>query len=131
MSKFNDPALRDCIQACWNCRDICQSTLYSYCLEQGGHHVQPAHVRVMTDCIEICQTTADFMTRKSELHAAICAACADVCEACAESCDLIDDEEMRACAKACNDCAASCREMSRGRAATAPQSDTLRSGAQI
>lgn len=130
MSKFTDPAMRDCIQACWSCRDICQSALYNYCLEQGGHHVQPAHVRVMTDCIQICQTSADFMTRKSELHATICAACADVCEACADSCDLIDDEDMRDCAKACRDCAHSCRDMSRNIVAAAGQPDAAHSGVQ-
>jgi hypothetical protein len=114
MSKLTNPGMHDCIQTCWTCRDICQSTLYNHCLEQGGHHAQPSHVRLMADCIGICQTAADFMTRNSELHAAVCAACAEVCEACAESCDLFDDDEMKACAKACNDCAASCREMSRG-----------------
>ena len=67
----------------------------------------------MMDCIEICQTAADFMTRGSDLHAAVCAACADVCDACAESCEMMDDDEMNACAKACRACADSCREMSK------------------
>ena len=99
MKKFTDPHMHDCIQHCWDCRDTCQATLYNYCLVQGGHHVEQAHVRVMEDCIQICQTAADFMTRGSELHAAVCAACANVCEACAESCEMMDDDEMSACAK--------------------------------
>ena len=113
MNKFTDPHTHDCIQHCWDCRDTCQSTLYNYCLAQGGHHVEQAHVRIMEDCIQICQTAADFMTRGSELHATVCAACADVCEACAESCEMMDSDEMTKCAKACRDCAASCREMSK------------------
>jgi hypothetical protein len=113
MKKFTDPRMHDCIQHCWDCRDTCQATLYNYCLARGGHHVEQAHVRVMEDCIQICQTAADFMTRGSDQHAAICAACADVCDACAESCEMMDDEEMTACARVCRACAESCREMSR------------------
>ena len=75
MKKFTDPRMHDCIQHCWDCRDTCQATLYNYCLAQGGHHVEQAHVRVMEDCIQICQTAADFMTRGSDLHAAVCAEC--------------------------------------------------------
>jgi hypothetical protein len=113
MKKFTDAHMRACIQHCWDCRDTCQATLYNYCLAQGGHHVGQAHVRIMEDCIQVCQTAADFMTRGSELHMAVCAACADVCEACAESCEMMDDDEMNACAKVCRTCAASCREMSK------------------
>jgi hypothetical protein len=113
MSKLTDPMLRDCISECWTCRDACQSTLYNHCLDVGGQHVMTAHVRIMADCIQACQTAADFMTRGSNHHAAICTACADVCEACAESCEALDDNHMRACAEACRSCAESCRSMSR------------------
>ena len=46
MKKFTDPRMHDCIQHCWDCRDTCQATLYNYCLAQGGHHVEQAHVRL-------------------------------------------------------------------------------------
>jgi hypothetical protein len=127
MKKFTDPAMHDCIQHCWECRDTCQATLYNYCLEQGGHHVEQAHVRLMADCIQICQTAADFMTRGSALHGEICAACAEVCEACADSCDMMDDDEMKACAKICRECADSCRKMSRMAGMTPRQSEAGRS----
>jgi hypothetical protein len=100
--------------------------LYNYCLEQGGHHVEQAHVRLMTDCIQICQAAADFMTRGSLLHAAACAACAEVCDACAESCDMMEDDEMKACATVCRECADSCRKMSRKPGAMARQSEQTR-----
>jgi hypothetical protein len=110
--QHSNPDIDRCIQLCWSCRDSCQSTLFTYCIEKGGHHVQAAHVRLMADCIQICQTSADFMTRNSQLHAVTCAACATVCEACARSCETMgDDAEMRACAQICRDCAQSCREM--------------------
>ena len=66
----------------------------------------------MTDCIQICQIAADFMTRNSEMHDTICDACAEICDACAKSCAEIDTKEMDECAKACEMCADSCREIS-------------------
>jgi hypothetical protein len=65
----------------------------------------------MIDCIEMCQTAADFMTRGSELHQSVCLVCADICEACAASCKGVGGKEMDACAEACLRCAQTCREM--------------------
>src|SRR5688572_22077379 len=72
MHHHTDPALHGCIELCWSCRDTCQSMLFNHCLAKGGPHVAPDHVRLMTDCIQICQTSADFMTRNSALHSHIC-----------------------------------------------------------
>jgi len=103
--------LHECIRLCWECRHTCQETLYTHCLHMGGKHTEPAHVKQMVDCIQICQTAADFMTRQSPLHASICAACADICEACAASCGKIGGEAMERCAELCRRCAESCRSM--------------------
>lgn len=108
-----DPKMKDCIQLCWECRTECQETFTHHCLEMGGEHVAQAHAIVMLDCIQACQTAADFMTRGSSLHAAECAACAEVCEACAQSCEQVGGEMMMKCAELCRRCAQSCREMSR------------------
>jgi len=108
----SDP-MKACIQLCWDCRHMCQETLYDHCLKMGGAHVAPDHVKIMTDCIEICQTTADFMVRGSALHVETCRACAAVCRACADSCARIGGAEMEACADLCRKCAQSCAEMSR------------------
>lgn len=104
--------MQDCIEACNACRDECEKTLFSHCLDMGGEHVEKKHVRLMTDCIEICQTAAHFMLRGSDLHDAACAACAEVCEACAESCEELKSDEMKDCAEICHHCAESCRKMS-------------------
>ncbi len=109
----NSQHVKDCIELCWKCRHECQDTLFNHCLEEGGDHVEPEHVRLMSDCIQICQASADSMTRNSPFHAAICAACADICEACAKSCDAIGGEKMKACADICRACAKSCRDMGR------------------
>ena len=102
---------QEAARICWDCRHICQTTLFTHCLAEGGKHTAEEHVKLMIDCMEICQTAADFMTRGSSLHAEICMACAKVCLACAESCELIGDDTMLECAKKCRECAASCEAM--------------------
>ena len=113
----NNQHLFDCITLAWQCRAECQEILFHHCLPTGGKHAEPEHVRIMIDCIEICQTAADFMTRSSSQHAATCAACAEVCDACALSCEKIGGEEMKRCAALCRRCARCCREMGKGRRA--------------
>lgn len=112
MHHQQDPKMQNCIQACWECRDECQTALFTHCLYEGGKHTEAEHVKLMADCIQICQTAADFMTRESSMHIAICAACAEICEACARSCEKIDSDHMKQCAETCRRCAQSCREMS-------------------
>ncbi len=110
--------MKDCITHCWECRTECETTLYTHCLQMGGDHVAPEHVKLMTDCIQICQTAADFMTRQSAMHQETCAACAEICQACADSCREIQSPAMQKCADLCQKCADSCREMSGGRASS-------------
>ena len=107
----HDPRMKECIDNCNNCRDECEHTLFQHCMEMGGKHTEQNHVKLMADCIEICQTAANFMLRGSDQHAAVCAACADICESCAESCEEIGGEDMERCAEVCRQCAESCREM--------------------
>lgn len=70
--------MQQCIQNCLDCHSICLNTT-TYCLQQGGMHSDPAHIRLLTDCTQICSTSADFMLRGSDLHSTICGACAEVC----------------------------------------------------
>jgi hypothetical protein len=107
--------MKECGEICLECYTTCTETL-SYCLEQGGEHVEAPHVTLLQDCIEICRTSADFLLRGSSLHATTCAACAEICERCAEDCARIGGEEMDRCAEVCRRCAESCRQMSGARA---------------
>jgi hypothetical protein len=78
----------------------------------GGEHAEPEHIRLLIDCADICQTSANFMLRQSHAHGKVCGVCAEVCEQCAESCARFDDDSvMQQCAEVCRTCAASCREM--------------------
>ena len=71
------------------------------------------HVKIMTDCIEICQLTADALVRGSLMHKVLCMVCADICDACAVSCEEIGDPAMMKCAETCYVCADNCRESSK------------------
>lgn len=102
-----DQEMKQCAEKCLDCYQVCRESAMNHCLETGGSHVEPHHFRLMTACAEICRTAADVMLGNSELHARICAACAEVCEACAKSCEELGD--MQECVKACRQCAESCR----------------------
>ncbi|MBU6234650.1 MAG: four-helix bundle copper-binding protein [Alphaproteobacteria bacterium] len=104
-------AVHDCIELCWKARTECQKALYTHCVFLGGKHTAPEHVKVLTDCMEICQTAADFMTRQSSLHAEACAAAVAICEACADSCEELGTDHMLVCADACRKCAKACDEI--------------------
>jgi hypothetical protein len=110
MQKSN-PAMQECITDCRACQDECASMLFNHCLAEGGDHVEQKHVKLMTDCIAICEQAADFMVRQSPMHAFICEACAKICDACADSCEALGDAHMKKCADICRRCAESCRKM--------------------
>lgn len=104
-------AMQDCIDACTTCAQVCLETV-DYCLGKGGDHAAQAHIRDLLDCVDICQTSAGFLTRQSEHHASTCRVCAEVCRACAESCSqFTNDAQMKKCADACRRCAESCEQM--------------------
>jgi hypothetical protein len=111
MAHREDPDMRKCIEACQSCHEICLETV-EHCLTQGGKHAAPDHIRTLMDCAQICETSADFMIRGSDLHSHTCHACAAICEQCAVSCEQLPGPEMKACAEECRRCADECRAMS-------------------
>lgn len=102
-------SMQDCIEACSQCHQVCLQTAMNHCLEAGGKHVEAEHFRLMLNCAEICQASANFQLSSSPFHRQVCAVCADICEACAASCKKIGG--MDECVKACINCAESCRKM--------------------
>ena len=111
MAHRENEDMRKCIEACQSCHEICLETI-DHCLTQGGKHAAPDHIRTLTDCAQICETSADFMIRGSDLHRHICHACAEICEQCAISCEKLPGAEMKICAEECRRCADECRAMS-------------------
>lgn len=102
--------IQQCIDECLNCHRICLETV-QHCLQKGGEHAKPEQIVLLLDCAEVCQTSANFMLRGSDLHQRTCAVCAEVCSRCAESCEALGGKELEACAKACRSCAESCEQM--------------------
>jgi hypothetical protein len=103
--------MRQCIENCTECHNVCVETV-DHCLRLGGPHAEADHIRLLLDCAQICATSADFMLRGSDLHPRVCGVCAEACDRCAESCEQLgDDTQMRHCAEVCRRCAESCRRM--------------------
>lgn len=102
-------AMQAAIKACMDCHSTCLQTAMNYCLEAGGRHAGAAHLRLMLNCAELCQTSANFMLSNSPLHGRVCGVCAEACEACARSCEEVGG--MRECRDECLRCAKSCRSM--------------------
>ncbi len=104
-------AMRECIEECTRCHNICTETA-QHCLSLGGEHVSPEHIKTLLDCAQICQTSADFLSRESEFHISTCAVCAEICRACERECRKMGkDPLMKKCADACASCAESCERM--------------------
>ena len=102
----DEQLIDNCIAECLACHQTCLRTAAQPGLDLGGKHTEARHFRLMLDCSHICQTTADFLLRGSEMCEIICATCALVCEACACSCEQTGDLEecvwaARRCARAC------------------------------
>lgn len=104
--------MQDCISHCMTCHAVCLETI-THCLQMGGEHARPDHIKMLQDCAQICITSADFMLRGSQFHGQTCAVCAAVCESCAQECERMADgnDFMQRCADACRRCAESCRRM--------------------
>lgn len=103
--------MQSCIQECLDCHRACLETV-THCLEKGGRHAEPDHIRLLMDCAEICQTSANFMLRGSDLHPMTCEVCAEVCAECADDCERFDgDAQMQNCAAACRSCSEMCQTM--------------------
>ncbi len=85
-SRQMDTGMQQCIEECQTCHSVCLATV-PHCLQMGSQHAEPRHIGLLLDCAEICQTSANFMLRGSDLHMRTCAVCAEVCEQCAQDCE--------------------------------------------
>ena len=105
--------MRKCILTCLECHRICIETM-AHGLARGGPYVDNRLIQTLSDCADICHTSASFMMRQSDMHTRICGVCANVCDRCAHDCDgFKDDEQMAICVAICRQCAQSCRDMTR------------------
>jgi hypothetical protein len=105
-------SIEEGIAECMECHRVCTETL-TYCLRQGKAYVEPSHVQLLIDCAQICQTTADLMTRGSDVACQMCEVAAYVCERTAVSCErwASTDSQMKRCADACSRSGENCRKI--------------------
>jgi hypothetical protein len=103
--------VRDTIRTLQHCHATCLSMAITHCLEIGGEHARPQHLRLMLDCADICAFTADALGRKSQFHNRLAELCAEVCETCEQDCAALGD--MGDCVLACRQCASQCKEVAR------------------
>lgn len=103
-------SLAECIAICLKCHATCQDAVGKTL--SGPGRAEPALVMTLLDCAEICQATANSMSRGSPVHTAFCGACAEVCDACAEACGKARTAAaLQPCVDLCRKCAMSCRHM--------------------
>ena len=38
--------MQECSKRCWECHRVCLETI-SHCLQMGGQHADPAHIRLL------------------------------------------------------------------------------------
>ncbi|MBV9996621.1 MAG: four-helix bundle copper-binding protein [Caulobacteraceae bacterium] len=101
---------RECIRALAECHAVCVTEATVRCLETGGEHARPQHLRLMADCAAVCRLASDFLVQKSQFQHRICVLCADICEVCAADCEKLG--QMEECREACRRAAALCRMVS-------------------
>ena len=106
-----DQQIADTIDVLQQCHAICSSMAMTHCLEMGGEHARPQHLRLMLDCAGLCAFTADALGRESQFTGSFAALCADVCEICEKDCEALGD--MEECVEACSACVAHCRQIAR------------------
>lgn len=101
--------MADCLELCQQCHNVCAGVI-SYGMQRGDNYLNEIALRLLQDCAEICQTSANFMLRGSEFHGQICAACAEICLKCATACEeFAEDSRLQECAEVCRKCAEACQ----------------------
>ncbi|NIP81500.1 MAG: hypothetical protein GWM90_20710 [Gemmatimonadetes bacterium] len=106
---FSDEMAR-CIDECTRTHQVCL-TASGHALRHGGAENTAHVIRVLSDCVEICQTAANFMLRGSPNHRQVCSVSARICREVAEECSVFDDEVMRQVVEVTTACAETCEAM--------------------
>lgn len=98
-----------CICECMACYEACLQAAVNHQLGLDGPNLDPAHVRLLLSCAEICQTTAHVMLTGSPLSKPAGRICAKVCRRCAVECEAY--AELAYCVKACRVSAEWCQRI--------------------
>ena len=105
-----------CIEACQSAAQAC-TTCADACLSEPMVAELTRCIRTDLSCSQVCQATANVLSRSSEgdarIMTALLTACAEACAVCAEECERHADvhEHCRLCAEACRRCEQLCRDL--------------------
>ena len=105
--KTLSPETERALDECTRCHQVCL-TGAGHVLRKGGELADAHHIRLLSDCVELCQTTANFLLRGSPIGKRTAALCAEVCRQCAAELDGSEDPVVQTCADVCRDCAEAC-----------------------
>lgn len=86
-------------------------TASGHALRHGGGENTNHIIRVLSDCVEMCQTAANFMLRGSPNHKKVCGLNGEICREVAEACSSFDDDVMKKVVESATRCAESCEAM--------------------
>lgn len=110
VGKTFSPEVERCIQQCTATHQAAL-TVSGHALRHGGAENTNHVIRVLSDCVEMCQTAANFMLRGSPNHSRTCALTAEICREVARECGKFDDEPMRRMVEIATGCAETCEAM--------------------
>ena len=98
-----------CIRECIACYEVCLETAVNHQLGLAEMELDPAHLRLLISCAEICQTTTRVMMTGSPLHKPAARICAKLCRRCAAVSERCAGTER--CAQAARACAEWCQRI--------------------
>lgn len=102
-------SMATCLQACQHCHEVCRKAAFGIS-PAAAQELAADDVRLLLECAELCQLSANWQLAGSQYCRQICGVCAEVCRQCQDRCN--DNEGMQECAAACQRCAESCAAMS-------------------
>ena len=97
-----------CQEACRHCHEICRKTAFDMS-PAATQEVSLDDVRLLFECAELCQLSANWQLSGSQYCRQICAVCAQICRECESRC--VGKAAREECEYVCRRCAESCEAM--------------------
>lgn len=97
-----------CQQACRHCHEVCRKTAFDMS-RAAAQETNQDHIRMLFECAELCELSANWQLSGSQYCNQICAVCAQVCRECESHC--VGKVDLEECEYVCRRCAESCEAM--------------------
>lgn len=116
LGRVDKAALARCIEACFDCAQICTACADA-CLSEQNVADLVRCIRTNLDCADVCDATGRVLSRHTgydaNLTRAQLEACVQACRSCADECGMHAGhmEHCRVCAEACRRCEEACRAL--------------------